>query len=408
MSLFEFERSGDADALIEALESSANPEVRRRAAELLGSLDDHEDRDAIVGALIDAAEDGDGAVVSAAVDSLDQLGPDAVEALIAGRSAVDLAGEVTDERRSTAFTEALSADVPELRMAAANALGALGRPETVPDLVERFDDPDPRVRGRAARACGAIDDARAVEGLSALLGDPKASVRREAAEALGRIGTRRALESLLALYDDPDKRVRRIAVAGFGAFENDRPVPHLVDAYGDEAPDVRRAAAYATLELLANVPPERGHGIRETVVDHLAGEADETVVDPLVGVLAESSQAAQRRNAAWLLGRVVGEAPDPAVTEALVDALGDEDELTRQFATTSLATIGGEAVEAALLAVLEDEAAAPDVRAQAIFALGKVGGPAARRRLEALLEDAEDETVRKKALAALSKLGGHT
>lgn len=291
-------------------------------------------------------------------------------------------------------------------MAAANALGHVGEADAVPALLERFDDPDHRVRARAARACGEIDDARTVEPLTDLLGDPKASVRREAAEALGRIGNRQALGALLDRYADDSERVRRIAVAGFGKFENDRPVEALVEALGDPSTAVRRTAVYSLIELLSNVPTDRSHDIREAVVEQLSAQADGTVVEPLVELLGESTQAAQRRNTAWLLGRITADERDRDLLDALVDALGDEDDMTRQFAATSLAAIGGDYVVASLLELAEDMDADSDARAQAVFALGKVGGEETRRRLDALLEATDDETVREKTVAALSKLGG--
>ena len=406
MSLFEYERDGDADALVEALESANTTEVRRRAAEMLGAFENHGDRHAIVEALVEAASTDEGPVVAAAVDALDQLGRDAVEALLARQADVDLAESAPDAAKAAAFTEVLSADLPELRMAAANALGDVGEPDAVPELLARFDDPDPRVRARAARACGEIDDARAVEPLRDLLDEPHVGVRREAAEALGRIGNREALGALLELYDDESERVRRIAVAGFGKFDTDRPVDALVDALEDPSTPVRRTAVYSLIEVLSNVPTEESHDIRAAVVSTLTAREDGTVVDPLVELLEESTQEAQRRNAAWLLGRITDGTADRDVVDALVEALGDDDEMTRQFAATSLATIDGGAVETALLAVVEDEEAETDQRTQALFALGKVGGDQARERLDALLQESEDETIREAAFAALSKLGG--
>jgi HEAT repeat protein len=406
MSLFQYEREGNARALIEALRTSDNPEIRARAASMLGSLEDTDERDEIVKALVEVAQSGEGPVVAAAVDALDQHGTDAIQALLTRMSSVDIADDAADWVRAKAFTQALSAEVPELRMAAANALGDIGEAEIMPKLVGRFEDPDPRVRARAARACGEIDDARAVEPLTGLLGDPKAAVRREAAEALGRIGNRQALQALLGMYTDDNERVRRIAVAGFGKFENDRPIEALSDALGDRSAAVRQAAVYSLIELLSNVPTEQSHELRETVLEELSAREDGTVVKPLIEVLTESTQPAQRRNSAWLLGQVAGGEGDRAVVKALIDALGDDDGMTRQFAATSLTTIGGDYAERALLDVAEDEQTDSEERAQAVFALGKVGGEEARRRLDALLDKTEDEQVREKAFAALSKLGG--
>ena len=408
MSLYEYERNGQAQELIRVLRESENPRVRARAAEMLGNLDEHDDRRDIVSALVRTVrEDDTDGVVAAAVDALDDLGQDALEQLITSVAGVDLDDDAADWVKAKAFVRALEADVTELRMAAANALGELENSDAVPKLVDRFDDPDPRVRARAARACGLMADPRATDALEGLLADPKAGVRREAAEALGRIGNRQALSALLSLYDDPSERVRRIAVNGLGKFSNDRPVEYLVDALGDESGAVRRTAVFSLIELLSNVPTDQSHGIRETVVEQLSATDDGTVVNPLVEILDQGTQASQRRNTAWLLGRVMDDDSNREAVDALVDALEDGGQMTTQFAATSLAEVGGTYVERELLDVATDPDHGSDARAQAVFTLGKIGDEETARELESLLDDTEDEQVRQRAFSALSKLGGH-
>jgi len=407
MSLYQLERDGDAQELIGVLRRSDNPELRARAAEMLGGFDDHDEREDIVNALIDMANgDGTDAVTAAAVDALDSLGGDAIERLIADAAGATFDDDGADWVKARAFTRALDADLAELRMAAANGLGALEHGDSVPDLVDCFDDPDPRVRARAARACGLISDPRATDALEGLLTDPSATVRREAAEALGSIGNRQALGALLPLYEDGNERVRRVAVGAFGNFGNERPVEYLVESLTDGSAAVRRTAVFSLVELLANVPTDKSHEIRETVVEQLSETDDRNVVLPLVEILEESTQAAQQRNTAWLLGRVTDQEERGRVADALVEALAADDRMTSQFAATSLAELGGEAVEDRLLAVVDDEDLPSQARAQAVFALGKVGGERARQRLDALLDETEDEQVRKRAFSALSKLGG--
>jgi HEAT repeat protein len=409
MSLYEYERNGEAQELIRVLRSSDNSEVRKRAAAILGRLEEHDDRRDIVSALVTAVErDESDAVVAAAVDGLNQLGQDALEELITSMADVDLDADAADWVKAKAFVRALAVDIPELRMAAANALGELEEPDAIPQLVGRFEDPDPRVRARVARACGIINDPRATDALEGLLTDPKATVRREAADSLGRIGNRQALQALLQLYDDDSERVRRIAVSGFGKFSNDRPVEHLIDALADGSAAVRRTAVFSLIELLSNVPTEQSHEIRETVVEKLSATEDGTVVAPLVEILERSTQASQRRNTAWLLGRVMDDESNRDAVDALVTALEDGGQMTQQFAATSLADIGGTYVEKELLEIATDPERDSDVRAQAVFTLGKVGDEETAEKIERLLEDAEDEQVRERAFSALSKLGGRT
>jgi HEAT repeat protein len=409
MSLYEYERNGEAQELIRVLRSSDNSEVRKRAAAILGRLEEHDDRRDIVSALVTAVErDESDAVVAAAVDGLNQLGQDALEELITSMADVDLNADAADWVKAKAFVRALAVDIPELRMAAANALGELEEPDAIPQLVGRFEDPDPRVRARVARACGIINDPRATDALEGLLTDPKATVRREAADSLGRIGNRQALQALLQLYDDDSERVRRIAVSGFGKFSNDRPVEHLIDALADGSAAVRRTAVFSLIELLSNVPTEQSHEIRETVVEKLSATEDGTVVAPRVEIREPSTQASQRRNTAWLLGRVMDDESNRDAVDALVTALEDGGQMTQQFAATSLADIGGTYVEKELLEIATDPERDSDVRAQAVFTLGKVGDEETAEKIERLLEDAEDEQVRERAFSALSKLGGRT
>jgi HEAT repeat protein len=408
MSLYQLERDGEVQELIRVLRESDKERVQTRAAELLGNFPEHDDRRDVVNALVDGAQSDSDAVTAAAIDSLDELGEGAIEQLIGDMAGVNLERDAADWVTAKAFMQALDADVPELRMAAANGLGRLEQADSVPKLAERFQDSDPRVRARAARSAGKIGDSRATDPLESLLTDPKGAVRREAAEALGNIGNRQALQTLLPMYEDDSEQVRRIAVGAFGNFENDKPVDYLIEALSDDSATVRRTAVYSLIELLSNVPTDRSHDIRDTVVDKLSNTDDESVVVPLVEILEETTQAAQRRNTAWLLGRVAGQAQRGRVIDSLVEALRDDDQMLRQFAATSLAELGGEdnMVERRLLRLLEDDDVDPQVKGQAIFTLGKVGTDRSRKTLDKLIDETEHDIVRKKAFSAISKLGG--
>jgi HEAT repeat protein len=402
MSLYQLEKDGDTDSLLDHLKLSDNPSIRQRAAEILGDVVDDEPQ--AVDALVRTAkEDDEEAVRGAAIDALDAIGGEAIERLIAEMAGVDADG--ADWVRAEAFVETLAADRPELRMAAANALRRLGDSGALPALVEALDDRSPGVRARAARACGAVGDDRAAKALGARLEDSVGRVRREAADALAAIGTDRALSPLLDAVDDGNEEVRYAAVMALGGYQGTAAIDPLIGALDDDSGVVRRAAVFSTVELLAAAPAEQSHRIRETVVDRL-GSADRSVVDPLVELLEESNQARERRNVAWLLGRVAGDEGYEDAVEALVGALDADDGTTAQFAATSLVELGGETVEDELLDLLEDPDGSGPAQSKAVFVLGKVGGERARERLEALLDHASDEEVRKQAFAALSKLGG--
>lgn len=411
MSLFQFEREGNVEKLLSVTRTSDNPEVKARAARILGDFDEEtrEGHD-VIGRLVKMVEETENKKVTAAsIDALNEIGQPAIEELISELAGIDLGDDQqADWAKAKAFSKALGADIPELRMAAANAIGELGKADALPQLLETLDDPDPRVRARAARACGRIEDARACDGLIGRLEDPKAQVRQEAAEALGAISNRQALNALLTMFDDERPVIRRIAVGAMGNFGNAKPVDGLIEALSDENPSVRRTAVYSIIELLSNVPTQQSHQIRETVVEKLNETDDKSVIVPLVDILEESTQDRQRRNTAWLLGRVTGTESDGygRVVDALVDTLEDDDQMTAQFAATSLAEIGGTQVETRLLDIVDDKGYDDDVRAQAVFTLGKVGGDRSRKRLDDLIDKTDNEQMRKKAFAAISKLGG--
>lgn len=406
MSLYRHEREGNVDELLTLLEDSGTVNVRKRAAEVLGDVDAPDEEDDIVDALVTAAREDDPEVSAAAIDALDSRGQDAIEQLIGSLAGIDFEDDQAGWTKVKACVGALDADVPELRMAAANALGRLDDSDAVGPLTERLSDGDPRVRARAARALGKLGDPRAEDALVARLEDGHVEVRREAAEALGSIGTQGALTALLDMLEDDSETVRRIAVDAFGNFGSAEPVDHLIEALGDEAATVRRTAVFSLIELLSSVPTEQSHDIRETVVSKLNQREDPTVLEPLVEILEESREAPQRRNTTWLLGRVTAEGEQERVVEALVEALADDDRMTAQFAATSLGNIGGDLVEDALLEVLEDEDLPATVRGQAVFTLGEVGGEDARQRLDTLIDETEEDAIRQKAFAAISKLGG--
>ncbi len=411
MSLFQFEREGDVEKLLSVTRTSDNPEVKARAAKILGDFDEEtrEGHD-VVGRLVKLVDESDNRKVTAAsIDALNEIGQPAIEELISELAGIDLGDDQqADWAKAKAFAKALNADIPELRMAAANAIGELGKADVLPQLLETLDDPDPRVRARAARAAGRIEDARACDALIERLKDPKAQVRQEAAESLGAISNRQALNALLTMFDDDRAVIRRIAVGAMGNFGNAKPVDGLIEALSDDNPSVRRTAVYSIIELLSNVPTQQSHQIRETVVEKLNETDDKSVIVPLVDILEESSQNRQRRNTAWLLGRVTGTDSEGygRVVEALVNTLEDDDQMTAQFAATSLAEVGGTQVEARLLDVVDDKSYDDDVRAQAVFTLGKVGGERSRKRLDDLIDKTDNEQMRKKAFAAISKLGG--
>lgn len=403
--MYGLERAGDVGKLVELLQESEKETVRRRAAEILGNLDEPGSEG--LQALVDAMSDDDETVRAAAIDALTQQ--EAVDALMQG-----LGNEVPESgatwAQAEAFVESLAAGTPELRMASANVLGLLGVEDSAKPLAQRLEEEGHvGVRSRLARALGRVEQPAATGILVDCLHGEPLKVRREAAESLGRLATEEALAGLLSVVEDDSEAMRRTAVSSLGQFGTAEPVDALVERLGDQSDLVRRAAVFSLIEILSNVPPNQSHELRETIVDRMAARSDPSIVESLIEIIEEGTQLHQRRNATWMLGRVAGDQRTKVdAIEALRDLLGEDDDLIAQFAATGLSEIGGASVETSLLEVVGTDEYGEDAVAMAAFALGKVGGDRSRQRLERLVEETESEEVRRRSFSAISKLGGHS
>jgi len=402
MSLYHLARDGDAEGIQELLLESDSTAVRVRSAKLLGEVADGNDSESVETLVSVSVTDDNEKVRAAAVGGLDKIGSDAVEQLLVKITGSKIS-EGADWATAKKFANALSSEVPELRMAAASALGKLGETSAVPPLVNQLTDEDPQVRVRCCAALAQLDHPKAVPALIERLSDPDGEVRMEAAVALASIGTDQALAALLDMLDDNNTAIRRIAASSLGEAGSVSAVQPLADALADPSSAVRSAAVFSIIELLSNAPTRQSHQIRDTVVSELQN-SDSATVQPLIEILDESTQTRQQRNAAWFLGRVVDE-PDDKTIEVLVDALESDDNSTAQFAATSLSEIGGEPVEDELLDFVGDETNGEEARAKAVYVLGQVGGQRSADKIQQLTED-DSKQVRKRAFAAVSKFRG--
>ena len=141
----------------------------------------------------------------------------------------------------------------ETRLCATGALGELAqngiRPASVIDgLVGALDDSNNWVRESAAVALGLIGDPRGVEQLLAMMRSPDADRRQCAAYGLSRLaraGNRdqRVCESLAAAAKDAAPEVRQSAVEGLSLLRDPRALEPLAQMLKDADPHVRGSAA---------------------------------------------------------------------------------------------------------------------------------------------------------------------
>lgn len=397
MSIYELEQDGDTAELRRLLAESDSEAVRARAAAALGETD--EGSGPVVADLIEAARtDPERAVRTKAVEGLTEIGGPALRRLFESSEGADADGQPAVET----FVTALDHEMAAMRMAAAAAIASEGANGAAPALLDRLDDPVGRVRLEVVRALGQLREGRAIDPLAERIPEAPSRLQAEIATALGEIGTEAAIEPIAGLVDVEETEVRRRAVEALGQFGSESAAELLVGCLEDDADTVRRTAVFSIVEVLSNAPPATSHELRSAVVEDLTTAHGEVVTDALVELFDESAKPHQRRNAAWLLGRVTEDRT--VAVETLVEALGDDDETVRRFAATSLTEMDEDLVEESLLEAVDDSHG--EGRSMIVFTLGKVGTDRSRERLTRLLDETDDLDLQERILTALSKLGG--
>lgn len=137
--------------------------------------------------------------------------------------------------------DALGDDDPRIRTAAVKALGEIGDPAAVPQLLHIMNtESDGDIRWLATGNLSKIG-AAAVPGLLNMLRDEDWKVRRSAADALWAMREPSAVPGLLAGLRDPNDVVRQ-AVAGALEAIGEGAVPPLIEALNSRDPFLSRAA----------------------------------------------------------------------------------------------------------------------------------------------------------------------
>jgi HEAT repeat protein len=245
---------------------------------------------------------------------------------------------------------ALAAKDAKSRKCAAVVLKCLGSPRAVEPLTAALrDDPSPEVRAAAAEALGAAKDPRPIGLLTATLENPSepVEVRVSAAGALGSIADRRAVEPLIRALKDKDPLIRAAALTVADIIPDYRLLrPLLVDALRDPEWRVRdratRAAGAlgklkdpAAFEVLMTALHDEYPNVRAAATQSLVELKDPRAVPPLAVVLREDDNSYVRWHAAIALEQF----EDLRAVGPLTAALKDEDELVRTTARRALEKI---------------------------------------------------------------------
>ncbi len=306
----------------------------------------------------------------------------------------------------------------EGRCRAAEALGEIG-PDAdgaVSALISSLKDPELEVRESVASALGKIGEAAeaAVPRLSERLRDEQEAVRAAAACALGRIGpvAAVAIPDLIEMLKDEKESVVSSAIGALGRIGPvaESAVPALVEAMKDEQLEIREAAAEAlgrigssaaeTTPALLDTLKDDVESVRRAAVEALQ-KMGASAASVLIELLRNEGETGHKHDVAMALMGI-----GPSAAPALAEALGDESDDVRLYASLALKEIGGDAEAAlpALIEALKDEL--DRVRLNAAWALQGLGR-AAKAAVPALIETLTDANggVRHNAVLALGRVG---
>lgn len=348
--------------------------VRKEAGTVASLL---ERREEVVAALVAALEETlNIGLRNAAVEALVAIGPDAVGATIesmprldadARKLAVEVLAGVPDARGTTALVGALADEDPNVRVAAAEALG---------------------------NAALAGEDSRlsATEALVAALATSDTFLKIAALDSLARLEARLPWSLFEPYARDP--LLRRYAIAAAAGSREPDAVRALAHATADLSPTIAREAVVALGDVIAGDPDDAGlvEVARAAMVANDVGKARarKAALD------AEDGRA--RGSGLILLGLV----RDVADVPVLVEALAEED--VEQRADLAVRLFGPAAAGPLLASA---RFARPHVRAAALALAASLDGAEVQPVREALREGLADPSldVVAGALEALGPVG---
>jgi HEAT repeat protein len=127
---------------------------------------------------------------------------------------------VEDRRSLEVLSQAIKDETPNVRAAAARALGHMDAPEVVPQLIAGLGDEDVWVRYFSARALGRQRSEAGVAALEEVIEKEKFNhVRIAALDSLGQIGGQRVARIVGRLVTDDDPDVAHAAQVALGKIE---------------------------------------------------------------------------------------------------------------------------------------------------------------------------------------------
>jgi HEAT repeat protein/cyclophilin family peptidyl-prolyl cis-trans isomerase len=291
----------------------------------------------------------------------------------------------------------LSDDEARIRRRSALAVGRVGLPDGVPQLVRVLQtDKDPEVRQMAAFALGLVGDSTAVEPLRLALTDPSPVIAGRAAEALGLIGDTASAPAIGQLV------AAHVAAAAAIATDDVRqPLDPPADAFRLGVLALVRLKAYEPLAA-AVLAPDGESRVRWWPVAFALSRLEDKRALPALLAFARGDGSYARAFAAKGLGALKDPSAVPVLLP-LVDPAASNSGVTIE-SIRALGRIGDPRAAKAFLSVLRVPGVGAMVRAETLLALG--GLPADPETQEYFVDYLADPSpvVRAAAIQALAKV----
>jgi cyclophilin family peptidyl-prolyl cis-trans isomerase/HEAT repeat protein len=287
----------------------------------------------------------------------------------------------------------LTDDEARVRRRAALAVGRVGLADGVDPLTALLTDPDPDVRQMATFGLGLIGDKRARDRLVQALADASPAVQAGAAEALGLLGDLTAAAPIGAMVAQ---------IVQSGALE--QPPADDADSRRDTPAAAFRLGVYALVRLKAFDPfaaavldASRQPRVRWWPVAYALQRLEDPRGLAALMTLARETHPYTRAFAAKGLGAL----KDRAAVPVLVPLVSGPDRTVAIEAVRALGRIGDPAGGAPLLKIIQDRAAEPHLRLEAVLAVGNTRAPGISDALLDLVADPNPE-VRAAAIRSIA------
>ncbi len=365
--------------------------------------------------------DKDVAVRNAAVEILERLGNDSIPfllPLLEGKDedvlkfAIDIIGNIGNRQLSYVLIPFLSHSNPNIRAAAATALGNLRVYEAIGNIVAMaLEEREEWVRFAALEALGRIGSPDLVDRLISLVDEGSIS-KAAVLDALSNLVRPEDWRKVIPLLKDTSHLLSTDTVVGF------------VERFRDEIDDSGKKVLLDILkrrldreevdevrEVLRGMAMLRDPRATKPLIRYLQkvreddGETKALVKEALVasGRSGEIVEALGRtkRNLDVLV-RALGEIGDPSAVEALESLFAKADRDTKRVIMESLERVGASSTDTAIQGLSDEDG---HVRRSSARLLGRIGDEGAMERLYQALLKEPYEDVREAIVEALSSFG---